>query len=178
MADERTRYSDAELEEISQPLDYSDIRFETETYRSGKHHIKKTRWKANPYGKIAGRHEGAQFYTIGQRRGLEVAYGSRIYVVDKEPGGNVRLGPDEALYRRHVAVEQVNFIPFDTLDAPRRAQAKIRYSQQAAPCTLRPRDGGVEVIFDAPQRAVTPGQSAVFYDGPLLLGGGIIRAAW
>ena len=107
-----------------------------------------------------------------------MAYCSRIYVVDKEPGGNVRLGPDEALYRRHVAVEQVKFIPFDTLDAPRRAQAKIRYSQQAAPCTLRPRDGGVEVIFDAPQRAVTPGQSAVFYDGPLLLGGGIIRAAW
>lgn len=131
-----------------------------------------------PDGMDLGAHKGMEAYTIGQRRGLEVAYGSRIYVVDKEPGGNVRLGPDEALYRRHVAVEQVNFIPFDTLDAPRRAQAKIRYSQQAAPCTLRPRDGGVEVIFDAPQRAVTPGQSAVFYDGPLLLGGGIIRAAW
>ena len=131
-----------------------------------------------PDGMDLGAHKGLEAYTIGQRRGLEVAYGSRIYVVDKEPGGNVRLGPDEALYRRHVAVEQVNFIPFDTLDAPRRAQAKIRYSQQAAPCTLRPRDGGVEVIFDAPQRAVTPGQSAVFYDGPLLLGGGIIRAAW
>lgn len=131
-----------------------------------------------PSGEDLGPHKGQEAYTIGQRRGLDVAYGSRVYVVDKAPDGAVRLGFDSALYRRHVLVEQVNFIPFDRLDAPRRAQAKVRYSQHTAPCTLLPRETGVELFFDEPQRAVTPGQSAVFYDGPLLLGGGIIQSAW
>ena len=86
----------------------------------------------------------------------------------------MRLGPDEALYQRRVTVQDVNFIPFDRLTAPLRAQAKLRYSPQAAPCTIEPAEHGVELIFDTPQRAVTPGQAAVFYDGPLLLGGGTI----
>ena len=67
--------SDGELAELSTPQDYSDIRFETETYRSGKHHVKKTRYKDNPYGKVIGRHEGAQFYTMGQRKGLAIGGG-------------------------------------------------------------------------------------------------------
>lgn len=64
--------SEGDLMELSTPLDYSDIKFETETYRSGKKHIKKTRYKANPWGEVIGRHEGAQFYTNGQRKGLAI----------------------------------------------------------------------------------------------------------
>ena len=70
----------------------------------------------------------------------------------------------------------MNFQPFDALHTPLRAQAKVRYSPQAAPCTIYPTETGVELVFDTPQRAVTPGQAAVFYDGPLLLGGGTIAA--
>ena len=132
-----------------------------------------------PQGEDLGPHQGMEAYTIGQRRGLDVAYGSRLYAVGKDPDGTVRLGPDEALYQRRVTVQDVNFIPFDRLTAPLRAQAKLRYSPQAAPCTIEPAERGVELIFDTPQRAVTPGQAAVFYDGPLLLGGGTITAgAW
>lgn len=129
-----------------------------------------------PEGEDLGPHKGMEAYTTGQRRGLEVAYGQRIYVVGKDADGTVRLGPDEALYQRRVRVRDVNFLPFDTLHVPLRAQAKVRYSPQAAPCTIQPADDGVELIFDEPQRAVTAGQAAVFYDGPLLLGGGTIAA--
>lgn len=127
-----------------------------------------------PEGEDLGAHKGQEAYTIGQRRGLDVAYGSRIYVVGKE-GNNVRLGFSDKLFSHRVKVENVNFIPFDALKAPIRAQAKVRYTPQTAPCTIIPEKDGVVLEFDAPQRAVTPGQSAVFYDGELVLGGGIIR---
>lgn len=129
-----------------------------------------------PDGEDLGPHKGQEAYTTGQRRGLEVAYGQRIYVTGKDADGTVRLGPDEALYQTRVAVRDVNFQPFDALHTPLRAQAKVRYSPQAAPCTIYPTETGVELVFDTPQRAVTPGQAAVFYDGPLLLGGGTIAA--
>ena len=126
-----------------------------------------------PNGEDLGTHKGLEAYTMGQRRGLDVAYGSRIYVVGKQ-GTDVLLGPNEALFSFRVFVEEVNFIPFDTLNAPIRAQAKLRYTPNAAACTIHPTEGGVMLEFDQPQRAVTPGQAAVFYDGDLVLGGGTI----
>jgi len=127
-----------------------------------------------PDGQDLGPHKGLEAYTMGQRRGLEVAYGSRIYVVGKR-GTDVLLGPNEALFSTRVAVEDVNFIPFDNLTGPIRAQAKLRYTPHAADCTIHPAEHGVVLEFDQPQRAVTPGQAAVFYDGDLVLGGGTIR---
>ena len=126
-----------------------------------------------PDGEDLGPHKGLEAYTMGQRRGLEVAYGSRIYVVGKR-GTDVLLGPNEALFSTTVQVTDVNFIPFDTLNGPIRAQAKLRYTPNAAPCTIHPAEHGVVLEFDQPQRAVTPGQAAVFYDGDLVLGGGTI----
>ena len=126
-----------------------------------------------PKGEDLGPHKGLEAYTMGQRRGLEVAYGERIYVVGKQ-GTDVKLGPNAALMQSHVFVKDVNFIPFDTLTAPMRGQAKLRYTPNAAPCTIHPTDSGVVLEFDTPQRAVTPGQAAVFYDGDLVLGGGTI----
>ena len=126
-----------------------------------------------PKGEDLGPHKGLEAYTMGQRRGLEVAYGERIYVVGKQ-GNDVRLGSNDDLMQSRVFVEDVNFIPFDTLTGPIRAQAKLRYTPTAAPCTVFPEDGGVTLEFDTPQRAVTPGQAAVFYDGDMVLGGGTI----
>ena len=126
-----------------------------------------------PKGEDLGPHKGQEAYTLGQRRGLEVAYGERIYVVGKR-GGDVLLGPNERLYSTRVPVGDVNFIPFDTLTFPIRAQAKVRYTPNAEPCTIHPAQNGVILEFDRPQRAVTPGQAAVFYDGDLVLGGGTI----
>ena len=126
-----------------------------------------------PKGESLGPHKGLEAYTMGQRRGLDVAYGSRIYVVGKQ-GTDVLLGENEQLFSGRVEVADVNFIPFDRLDAPIRAQAKLRYTPNAASCTIFPTETGAVLEFDQPQRAVTPGQAAVFYDGDLLLGGGTI----
>ena len=128
-----------------------------------------------PKGEDLGPHKGLEAYTMGQRRGLDVAYGERIYVVGKQ-GTNVLLGSNADLMQNRVFVENVNFIPFEALTAPVRAQAKLRYTPTAAPCTIHPANGGVVLEFDTPQRAVTPGQAAVFYDGELVLGGGTISS--
>lgn len=124
-------------------------------------------------GRDFGPHRGQEAYTIGQRRGLDIPYGTRIYVTRKE-GGNVYIGPNEALFSSRVRITDVNFLPFDTLDAPIRCEAKLRYTPKTSLCTVYPAEYGAELVFDEPQRAVTRGQSAVLYDGDLLLGGGVI----
>ena len=126
-----------------------------------------------PDGSVLGKHEGQEAYTIGQRRGLDIAYGSRIYVVAKN-GNDVLLGSNDALFSSRVKITDVNFIPFDTLTEPLRCEAKLRYTPKAAACTVYPAENGAELVFDEPQRAVTPGQTAVMYQGDLLLGGGTI----
>ena len=126
-----------------------------------------------PKGEDLGPHRGLEAYTMGQRRGLDVAYGSRIYVVGKR-GTDVLLGGNDQLLSTRVHVRDVNFIPFDHLDGPIRAQAKLRYTPKGGDCTIHPAEDGVILEFDQPQRAVTPGQAAVFYDGDLVLGGGTI----
>ena len=126
-----------------------------------------------PNGEDLGPHKGLEAYTMGQRRGLDVAYGTRIYVVGKQ-GTDVLLGGNDRLMSTRVHVNDVNFIPFDRLDSPIRAQAKLRYTPKGGDCTIHPAEDGIILEFDQPQRAVTPGQAAVFYDGDLVLGGGTI----
>ena len=123
-----------------------------------------------------GPHRGAESYTIGQRRGLHLSFGERVYVVAKD-GADVIIGANEDLFSTIVAVEDVNYIPFDTLKAPMRVRAKVRYTPRFADATLIPTETGAQLRFDEPQRAVTPGQAAVFYADDYLLGGGTISGA-
>jgi tRNA-specific 2-thiouridylase len=127
-----------------------------------------------PEGKIIGRHQGIFNFTIGQRKGLGVAYGEPLYVVNIEPETHtVYLGRRDALYRREVVVEELNW-----LSTPlERVTAKVRSTMLDRPATLRLQDGSkrVQLLFDEPQWAPAPGQSAVFYNGDVVIGGGIIR---
>lgn len=124
-------------------------------------------------GKILAPHRGMEAYTTGQRRGLGIAFGERAYVLGKR-GADVIIGANEALYSDRVRVEAVNYIPFDCPTEPMRVQAKLRYTPRTAAAWLYPTDYGCELRFDEPQRAATAGQTAAFYDGETLVGGGTI----
>jgi len=128
-------------------------------------------------GNVLGRHRGIPFYTVGQRRGLGLAIGERIYVVDIDPENNaVIVGPEEALFGCELTADDNNFVPFDQLKQPLAVQAKIRYNAPLAAAKLEPLDGGrVRVLFEQPQRAITPGQAVVYYQDDLLIGGGTIE---
>ena len=127
-------------------------------------------------GQSLGTHRGAAFYTPGQRRGLGVASEQRLYVVRIDaPTNTVVLGSDEDLFEKSCLVEDVNLIGVTRLEAPVRAHVKIRYATSAVPATVMPDSGGrLHIEFDVPQRALSPGQSAVFYLDDVVLGGGII----
>ncbi len=127
-------------------------------------------------GRDLGAHLGAERYTIGQRRGLHLSCGERVYVVAKE-GADVIIGTNQDLFSKTVFVEDVNYIAVSHLDAPCRVQAKLRYTPRLASATLIPTSAGATLQFDAPQRAVTPGQAAVFYVDDYVLGGGTICGA-
>jgi len=130
-------------------------------------------------GKELGKHAGTYRYTVGQRRGLGIAAGEPLYVIATNPASQeVVVGTAGELDSQSLMVASVNWISLDGLDAPRRAQVKIRNKHVATPATLRPTGDvtRVKVEFDTPQRAVTPGQAAVFYDGDLVLGGGWIES--
>jgi tRNA-specific 2-thiouridylase len=128
-------------------------------------------------GKVIGRHRGVHHYTVGQRRGLGVAAGRPLYVVELDTVSNrVVVGDDAELRAAVCEVRDVNWIPFATLEKPVRATVKIRHRHDPAPATIVPTDPtSVRLEFDVPQRAITPGQAAVFYSGELVLGGGWIR---
>ena len=130
-----------------------------------------------PDGSVIGRHKGISRYTVGQRRGLGVAYSEPLYVKRILVAENkVLLGRDEDLYGTSCDVSDVNWIAGETPSAPIRCAVKIRYRQTEQPATVTPLEGGrAHVEFDSPQRAITPGQSAVFYDGDEVLGGGEIE---
>ncbi|MBE6808764.1 MAG: tRNA 2-thiouridine(34) synthase MnmA [Ruminococcaceae bacterium] len=127
-------------------------------------------------GNIIGEHKGIINYTLGQRKGLGIALGKPAFVIDKNVlTNNVVLGDEEYLFKNEVIVDNVNFIPFDSLENEMRVTAKLRYRHKAAPAKIMPlEDGKVKIIFDEPQRAPSPGQAAVFYDGDLVIGGGTI----
>ena len=128
-------------------------------------------------GNILGRHSGIIRYTIGQRKGLGIALGYPAYVVAKNTSDNtVTLGSNDDLFSDTVMAFEVNWVSVECPDRPIRTEAKIRYNQKAQPATLYPQqDGRIMVVFDAPQRAVTPGQALVCYSGDLLLCGAVIE---
>ncbi len=128
-------------------------------------------------GNVLGQHKGIIHYTIGQHRGLGLGQNERAYVCKICPADNtVVLGPSEALFRRDAAAADVNWISGQAPDGPIRCCAKVRYRQTEQPATVTPRpDGGADILFDEPQRAITPGQAAVFYDGDVVLGGGVLE---
>ena len=130
-----------------------------------------------PDGTVIGRHKGISRYTVGQRRGLGIAYSEPLYVKRILVAENkVLLGRDEDLYESSCDVAEVNWIAGETPSGPVRCAVKIRYRQTEQPATVTPLEGGrAHVEFDRPQRAITPGQSAVFYDGDEVLGGGEIE---
>lgn len=127
-------------------------------------------------GNVVGTHQGAVNYTLGQRKGLGIALGAPAYVCGKDMAANtVTVGPDEALYRRELMATEVNWISIPELAFPMRIAAKARSRMQEQPATVYPlEDGSVRVEFDQPQRALTPGQAVVFYDGDAVVGGGTI----
>ncbi|ACA44487.1 tRNA 2-thiouridine(34) synthase MnmA [Clostridium botulinum] len=128
-------------------------------------------------GNILGTHKGIVYYTIGQRKGLGIAFGKPMYVVDINPFRNeVVLGDLEDLLNTELIAKDINYIPFDTLKDPMEVEAKIRYSQTPSKAIITPiEDGRVRVNFHEKQRAITKGQSVVFYKDDLLIGGGIIE---
>jgi tRNA-specific 2-thiouridylase len=132
----------------------------------------------NRAGEVLGRHGGVRRFTVGQRRGLGVRAARPLYVLAIEPeAGRVVVGHEEELYVDRCVIERSRWIPFDRPAGELRATVRIRSTQEGAPATVRGLgDGGAEIRFDEPQRAVTPGQAAVAYDGDLVLGGGWIAA--
>ena len=175
----------ATLEGLARAVRYDDLVFETETYRSGKRHVKKIRYKANPWGAVVGRHEGAQFYTLGQRKGLAIGgHKEPLFVLATDVERNiVYVGEGEGhpgLWRRalRIAPDEVHWIRPDLALAPLEEQncrVRIRYRQPLQDATLIMREDGLYILFDEPQRSITPGQFAVWYapDGEML-GSGVI----
>ena len=133
----------------------------------------------NLQGQVVGHHRGAACYTRGQRKGLGLAMGEPVYVCRKDMQRNtVTVGPNEALFSPALRAGDWQWYPFSDLTQPLRVTAKTRHSQFEQAATVYPEENGVaRVEFDAPQRAVTPGQAVVLYDGDMVVGGGTILEA-
>ncbi len=127
-------------------------------------------------GNVVGRHSGAVSYTLGQRKGLGIAMGAPVYVCAKDMEKNtVTVGPNEALFATTLRAKDWNWLPFPALTSPLRVTAKARYRHAEQPATVYPEaDGFARVVFDEPQRAMTPGQAVVLYDGDMVVGSGTI----
>ena len=177
--------SDEILDRLSVPVTYGDIKFETETYRSGKHHVKKTRYKDNPYGKVIGRHEGAQFYTIGQRKGLNIGgHQDSLFVISTDVENNIIYVGEGHRHKGlsrlclKVNLDEIHWIREDLtmkVGEIRRYRVRIRYRQPLQDATLIMRDNGLFILFDSPQRGITPGQFAAWYtQDEEMLGSGVI----
>ena len=128
-------------------------------------------------GQVLGKHRGMEAYTIGQRKGLGIAWSEPLYVVDKRAEDHaVLLGRNSDLFRTRLEAGDCNWIAMEALTEPMRVTARTRYHQTETAATISPLpDGGVEAVFDTPIRAITPGQAVVFYQGDLVVGGGTIR---
>lgn len=126
-------------------------------------------------GKVLGSHLGIIRYTTGQRKGLGVTFGKPVYVVGKNVSDNtVILGDEAELYKKELTATDINLISAEKLTDGMRITAKTRYSHKEQPAVIETQGEYVRVIFDEPQRAITPGQSVVFYDGNIVVGGGKI----
>ena len=129
-------------------------------------------------GRVLGEHEGVHHFTVGQRKRLRIASAEPLYVIATSTADRrVVVGRNDDLLRARLSAKEVNWVSIPPIAAPIRAEVKIRNKHQAAPATLYPTAGAnrADVHFDEPQRAVTPGQAAVFYSGELVLGGGWIE---
>ena len=128
-------------------------------------------------GEVIGHHNGVHNFTIGQRKGLGFAAGKPLYVLSIDPRKNrVVVGEDDVLRTTKCELEEVNWVSIEKPQASLRAFAKIRHKHEPAPATVEPLDANrARLTFDTPQRAITPGQAAIFYDGDRVLGGGWIR---
>ncbi len=128
-------------------------------------------------GRVLGQHAGTHHFTVGQRRGLRIAAGEPLYVIATDPQDRrVIVGRNDDLMRSSLIAKDVNWLSIHPPQEPRPAQVKIRNKHAAARAKLVPTgdNSRIEVLFDQPQRAITPGQAAVFYDSDLVLGGGWI----
>ncbi len=145
-------------------------RFTGKTYPGGDY--------LNLDGNVVGQHRGAVCYTIGQRKGLNLALGTPVYVCNKDMTANtVTVGPNEALYRTSLIAGKLNFLPFPALERPMEVLAKARYRMAEQPALITPlADGTVRVDFREAQRALTPGQAVVFYQADIVIGGGTIES--
>lgn len=127
-------------------------------------------------GKIIGKHKGIIHYTVGQRKGLNLALGKPAFVIAIHPEENeVVIGDNSDVFANEVIANRVNWMSIEHLNSSVRCSGKIRYNQQAAPCEVSLIDQDtIKVVFDEPQRAITPGQALVLYDGSIVMGGGTI----
>ncbi len=131
----------------------------------------------NESGQVLGQHNGIIHYTVGQRRGLGVSSNQgRLYVKEIRVADNtVVLSDNQSLFHRGLTANQLNLIAIPRLDAPVRLKAKVRYRQQEQPCVVEQiGEDAIRVVFDQPQRAITPGQMVVLYDGDVVVGGAVI----
>ncbi|MTI48977.1 tRNA 2-thiouridine(34) synthase MnmA [Sporosalibacterium faouarense] len=127
-------------------------------------------------GKIVGEHKGITNYTIGQRKGLGIALGKPVYVIDINPEKNeVVVGENKEVFATELIADDINFISIEKLTEPMKVSAKIRYNSKGQEATIYPlKNNKIKVEFENAVRAITPGQSVVFYDGDLVIGGGTI----
>ena len=127
--------------------------------------------------KVIGKHKGYPYYTIGQRRGLEIALGKPVYVTKIDAENNIIVVDDEdGLYTKEFVAKEINLMKYSEISTPIKAVVKIRYKDAGSPATLEQiNESHIKVIFDEPKKSITPGQSAVFYEGDDLIGGGIIQ---
>ena len=131
------------------------------------------------HGKILGKHKGYPFYTIGQRKGLDITFGRPVYVTQIDPDNNtIMLGDEEDLDREEMKVGKLNMIKYDSISPGMEAITKIRYKDKGGLSNLYPSDldNSVTVRFFEKAKGIAPGQSAVFYEGDDVIGGGIIQS--
>lgn len=128
-------------------------------------------------GKILGKHKGIVYYTIGQRKGLGIALGKPVFVTNIIPERNeVVLGDELEIFNTTLIAKDINLIPMDKIEGEIMVEAKVRYSAKPAPAKLTQIDENhIKLEFETPQRAITKGQSVVFYQGNIVVGGGIIE---
>ena len=131
----------------------------------------------NTKGEILGKHTGLYKYTIGQRKGLGISYKVPLFVIGFDPLKNqVIVGEESELYKKEILVKDINLLLFDKIEQPIEVDVKTRYSSKMAKAKINQEsDDTIKVVFDEPQRAITPGQSAVFYIDDIVIGGGKIE---
>ena len=187
------KYHKTEIRQMAHDMGYTDLAKKAESYEicfvpdndyrqflknrspeleqkvNGGHFLDKS-------GRILGNHKGYPFYTIGQRKGLEIAFGKPMYVTSIDPGSNtVVLGEEEDLNRSRMQVRGINWLKYDGITPGMEALTKIRYKSSGTLSTLHPDEHGVQVLFYEQVKGIAPGQSAVFYEGDDVIGGGIIQ---